>query len=63
MHQAFILVCCFRDYAVRIKRPYEVRYDPYTSSIVVLNDKRVLKDLSDALAQDMEQLNRAMATI
>ncbi|WAR08198.1 TY3H-like protein [Mya arenaria] len=52
-----------KDYAAKIKRPYEVRYDPYTNSIVVLNDKAVLKTLADNIAQDTEQMTRAMAAI
>ncbi|KAH3746584.1 tyrosine 3-monooxygenase-like [Dreissena polymorpha] len=52
-----------KAYASRIRRPYEVRYDPFTSSVVVLDDKLAMKKLTENITLDVEQLNRAMAAI
>ena len=48
---------------MRIKRPCEVRYDPFTSSVVVLNDKKALQNFAQTLTRDVEQLERAMAAL
>lgn len=52
-----------KNYAVKIKRPYEVRYDPFTNSVVVLDDRKALKSLAESLTFDMEQLQRAMTSL
>ncbi|XP_045196696.2 tyrosine 3-monooxygenase-like [Mercenaria mercenaria] len=52
-----------RDFSMKIKRPFEIRYDPFTSSVVVLNDKKALQNLALTLTRDTEQLERAMAAL
>ncbi|XP_060569206.1 tyrosine 3-monooxygenase-like [Ruditapes philippinarum] len=52
-----------RDFSMKIKRPCEVRYDPFTSSVVVLNDKKALQNFAQTLTRDVEQLERAMAAL
>lgn len=52
-----------RNYATKIQRPYEVRYDPFTNSVIVLNDKKELKQLTESLSHDIEQLERAMISL
>ncbi|KAL4233456.1 hypothetical protein ACF0H5_008137 [Mactra antiquata] len=52
-----------KNYAEKIKRPYEVRYNPFTNSIIVLNDRKAIQNLADTIANDTEQLERAMASL
>ncbi|KAG8183468.1 hypothetical protein JTE90_002850 [Oedothorax gibbosus] len=51
----------FRNYvAQHVKRNYEVRYDPFTQSIQVLDSTKKLKMLSDSLHSEVVRLSNAI---
>nr|KAG5687097.1 hypothetical protein BaRGS_010542 [Batillaria attramentaria] len=52
-----------RQYTSRIKRPYEVHYDPYTQSIQLLNSKDMLHTMARSLHTELENLQRAIDRI
>lgn len=49
-----------RVYAKSLKRPYEVAYDPYTQSLRILDNTKVIHDLSSQLKLDMDVLDHAI---
>ena len=49
-----------RVYAKSLKRPYDVVYDPYTQSLRILDNMKVIHDLSSQLKLDMEVLEHAI---
>ncbi|XP_041355019.1 tryptophan 5-hydroxylase 1-like [Gigantopelta aegis] len=52
-----------RNYAATIKRPYEVRYDPYTQSVQKLNSKGMLHSVARNLKGELEVLQHAIDRI
>ncbi|KAK9400026.1 phenylalanine-4-hydroxylase [Crotalus adamanteus] len=52
-----------RKYASMISRPFSVRYNPYTERIEVLDNIKQLKNLSDAISNEMELLCNALQKI
>jgi len=52
-----------RKYASTISRPFSVRYNPYTERIEVLDNIKQLKNLADAIGNEMELLCNALQKI
>ncbi|KAK6170757.1 hypothetical protein SNE40_019070 [Patella caerulea] len=52
-----------RNYAANIRRPYEVRYDPYTQTVQTLNNKDMLHSVTRDLRGELEYLERAIDRI
>ena len=63
LHDSISLVIVCRQYAATVKRPYTVRYDPYTQSIQILNNKEVIQDVSRVLKGEINCLHEAMLKI
>uniref|UniRef100_A0A8C5R1W8 Tyrosine 3-monooxygenase n=1 Tax=Leptobrachium leishanense TaxID=445787 RepID=A0A8C5R1W8_9ANUR len=49
-----------RNYAARIKRPFAVRYDPYTVSIEVLDSPGRIQNSLDQLRDELQTLTNAL---
>jgi len=49
-----------RIYAKSLKRPYELVYDPYTQSLRILDNVKVVHDLSAKLKLEMDVLEHAL---
>ncbi|KAK2169543.1 hypothetical protein LSH36_9g15065 [Paralvinella palmiformis] len=45
-----------RQYAKNIKRPFEVRYDPYTQTVQILDNDEALKDISRVVRGEINSL-------
>ncbi|XP_070191313.1 tryptophan 5-hydroxylase 1-like [Littorina saxatilis] len=52
-----------RQFSSRIKRPYEVHYDPFTQCIQLLNSKGMLHQLARNLHSELDNLQRAIDRI
>ncbi|XP_064423117.1 tyrosine 3-monooxygenase isoform X2 [Latimeria chalumnae] len=52
-----------RTYAANIKRPFSVKYDPYTSSIEVLDNPRKIKTCLEGLKDELRTLSDALSII
>ena len=52
-----------RVLAASIKKPYELRYNPYTQSIEALSDSGKIKDLAKELRGDMFLISSAIKKI
>lgn len=52
-----------RSYAATIPRPFSVRYDPYTQSVVVLDKKEQLSDVLDNMQGDLNILRDALQKV
>ncbi|XP_020660077.2 phenylalanine-4-hydroxylase [Pogona vitticeps] len=52
-----------RKYASTIPRPFSVRYNPYTERIEVLDNVKQLKNLADAITNDMGLLCNALQKV
>ncbi|XP_070802808.1 phenylalanine-4-hydroxylase isoform X1 [Pituophis catenifer annectens] len=52
-----------RKYTSTISRPFSVRYNPYTERIEVLDNIKQLKNLADAIGNEMELLRNALQKI
>ena len=49
-----------RSFAATIPRPFTARYNPYTQSIEILDNKEQIVKLSYDIAQDMHTLTDAL---
>ncbi len=49
-----------RVYAKSLKRPYELVYEPYTQSLRILDNVKVVHDLSTHLKYEMDVLEQAL---
>lgn len=52
-----------RNYAATIPRPFSVRYDPYTQSVVVLDKKEQLGDMINSMQGDLNILREALQKV
>ena len=52
-----------RAYIRGIKRPYEVRYDPYTQSIQILDNKNIIQETAKLVKIELNSLNAALSRI
>jgi DNA-directed RNA polymerase subunit L len=52
-----------RAYARTIKRPFELRYDPYTQTVEVLDQPKAIAKAIKQLNAEMEQLRSAVAKL
>jgi len=52
-----------RRYAATIKRPYEVRYEPLTQSVIVLDNKQALTNTSENVKYHLTTLHSALSRI
>ncbi|KAG8438147.1 hypothetical protein GDO86_008728 [Hymenochirus boettgeri] len=52
-----------RSYASRIRRPFAVRFDPYTVSIEVLDSPHRIKTSLESLKDDLQTLTNALSTL
>uniref|UniRef100_A0A6I8PVB2 Tyrosine hydroxylase n=1 Tax=Xenopus tropicalis TaxID=8364 RepID=A0A6I8PVB2_XENTR len=52
-----------RVYASHIKRPFAVRFDPYTDSIEVLNSAGRIQSSLDGLRDELQTLSNALSTL
>ena len=43
----------FREYSKTIKRPYDVKYDPFTQSLKILNEKTMIQEIGRQLQSDL----------
>ena len=50
----------FRRLAASIKKPFELRYNPYTASVDALTTSGQIKDLAKELRGDMFLISNAM---
>ena len=54
----------FRNYSKKIKRPYEVRYDPLTQSIKLIDNLEMIKEIKGNIEKDtvlmIKSLNKIM---
>lgn len=57
------LIALYRKYAETIPRPFAVRYNPYTSSVEILDSKPQLDNLLTDIKQDINRLQEAMGRI
>lgn len=48
----------FRDHASTIKRPLDLRYEPFTQSIQVIEQRETLETLSSALRTEVRNLEK-----
>jgi len=53
----------FRRYAATIKRPCEVRYDPLTQSVNILDSKESLTIISENVKYQLSTLHRALSRV
>lgn len=53
-------ILCVRKYVSYLKRPFDVRYDPYTQSIQVLDNVKELGKLSEKIRADIDVLSGAL---
>jgi tyrosine 3-monooxygenase len=51
------------EFSKTIKRPFHVRYDPYTESIEVLNNRENVCHLGRVLRHELENMERAMSLL
>ena len=49
-----------REFAASLKKPFTVRYNPYTESIEVLDNNTRLRDLAVSINSDMQVLVHAL---
>lgn len=56
-------VCVHRHFASTIKRPFEVRYDPYTQTVQVIDNKDTLLNLTDVIKGDVQHLRNVVARL
>ena len=52
-----------RRYAATIKRPFDVRYDPLTQSVNVLDNKEALCTISENVRYQLSTLHSALSRI
>lgn len=52
-----------RSYAARIKRPFGVKYDPYTLSIEVLDNPHKIRQSLDGVKEELQSLTDALNMI
>jgi len=52
-----------RRYAATILRPYELRYEPLTQSVIVLDNKEALTTISDDVKHQLTTLHRALSRV
>ena len=52
----YICVRKSREYSKKIKRPYQVHYDPYTQSIKVVDNMTVIQEIKRTIEHDTELL-------
>ncbi|KAJ1921915.1 hypothetical protein H4219_000261 [Mycoemilia scoparia] len=50
----------FCEYAAKMERPFQVRYDPYTETIQVLDNKTQLYHFANSIKNDMKVLTSAL---
>ena len=50
----------FRDLSLKVDRPFEVRYNPYTQSIETLTSSGNLVDLASELKGDIHVIRNAI---
>ena len=54
------VICYFREFARTIPRPFSVRYNPYTQSIDVINDKSSVANLVRDIKYEVDILEDAL---
>ena len=52
-----------RAYVAGIKRPFSVRYDPYTSSVEVLDNPLKIRGGLDSVKDDLKILTDALSVL
>lgn len=50
-----------REFAAKLKRPFQVRYNPYTQSVELLESNQQLKDLARSIQSDVNILSTALS--
>ena len=58
IHMSFVLI--FREFARQIPRPFSVRYNPYTQSVEVINDKSTIEKLVTDIKYEVDILQDAL---
>ena len=53
----------FREFAATIKRPFGVRYNPYTQSVEILSNTKKIMDLVSELKGDLCIVSNALQKI
>lgn len=53
----------FREYASKIPRPFQVRYNPYTQNIEILDNKDKVLSLISEVKCDMDVLYEALKKV
>lgn len=52
-----------RSYASRIKRPFSVKFDPYTLAIDVLDSPRAIRHSLEGVQDELHALSHALSAI
>jgi len=58
-----LLVVLNREFAKTVKRPFGVKYNPYTQSIQVLRDSKSITSAMNELRHDLDVVNDALARV
>lgn len=54
------LLLCSREFAKTIKRPFSVRYNPYTQSVEVLRDASSINNMVEDLRHELDIVGDAL---
>ena len=55
--------CYFRAFAATIPRQYDLRYNPYTQSVEVLDNKNAILKLAGSIQNDAELVQKALKKV
>lgn len=56
---SFILFFLNRKYALQIKKPFSLHYDPFTSSVDILDSSQKVKEIISYLKDELKNLCQA----
>lgn len=52
-----------RSYSKKIERPYEVRYNPYTQSIKLIDNLEIIKEIKGSIEKDTVMMIKSLNKI
>lgn len=58
-----LLIQYFRAFAATIPRQYDLRYNPYTQSVEVLDNKNAILKLAGSIQNDAELVQKALKKV
>lgn len=59
----WMIFCFFREFAKTIKRPFTVRYNPYTQSVDVLKDTPSINSVVEELRHELDIVGDALSRL